>query len=415
MKKIDVIYAAYLKSQIGPSGTLRRINKYRDYFLSRGCDVTIFTPDCYSSPTQQASNVINAKKSTLGLKATIRKKIKALVPHSFVLSALYIYRSYASTKNVCEYYFKQGRTPDVVVFHGDYECFRYIKRVKNPNVKKVVFLHSDGIPFKMDLIYYPKLKGTFMERWLMKVHSTVRDNVDKCVFIAKIGMDNFLNNNPDYPREKCFLLINGIDDLSDEEKNTVREIRNASHNEFKYNLVCTGTLLHRKGQDQVVEALSRIPKDKRKEIHVTFLGNGPLRAELDSMVEQNHLDNNISLLGGVPNTEVFKQLALANIYILMSINEGLPISIIEAMRCSLPVITTDNSGMPEIVRDHYNGLVLETGNVDKLVEVFMNMDQYDWDQYATNSRKRFEEELTFNRMRKEYCDMIDSLFHEVHA
>lgn len=408
MKVIDVINSTMINSQIGPSGTLRRINKYRSSFLDRGYDITIFTPDRYEVKSNEVrTKTVNTK---LGIKVRLKIKIKRLVHKSFFLSALYIYRNYMSTKPLKDYYFKLNRKPDAVVFHGYFECYRFLRYNNNPNVKTVVFLHSDGIPFKMDLIYYPKLKGTFVEKWLMGIHENVINNVNKCVFIAKKGQENFLDMNVGFPIDKCFLLINGIDDFSDQEKTEVLKIRKNSNSTFKYNLVCTGTLLHRKGQDLVVEALSRLTEKQRRNIHVTFLGDGPLKSELESMIASHHLEDNVTLMGGVPNTEVYRHLAAANIYILMSINEGLPISIIEAMRCSLPIITADNSGMPEIVRDGYNGLLLKTGNVDKLAEVLANMDWYDWNQLALNSRNRFENELTFDRMRKEYCDMLDSLF-----
>ena len=92
----------------------------------------------------------------------------------------------------------------------------------------------------------------------------------------------------------------------------------------------------------------------------------------------------------------------------MSNNEGLPISIIEAMRAGLPVISTPVAGIPEQVEPLYNGLLVEP-EAGKLAEVLNNITQYDWKQMGINSRKRFEKEFSFEQMLKSYCDMLDGL------
>lgn len=91
----------------------------------------------------------------------------------------------------------------------------------------------------------------------------------------------------------------------------------------------------------------------------------------------------------------------------MSDNEGLPISIIEAMRAGLPIIATNVAGIPETIDD--NGFLLDLDN-DALFKVLDNLDMYDWDNLGKLSRQKFEKEFLFSRMAKDYCDIMDSLF-----
>lgn len=96
----------------------------------------------------------------------------------------------------------------------------------------------------------------------------------------------------------------------------------------------------------------------------------------------------------------------------MSYNEGLPISIIEAMRAGLPIISTNISGIPELIHtdgESCNGILLEP-NVDQLVNVFCEMSDYDWEKMGKNSRMRFEADYTFEKMKIAYCNMVDSIF-----
>jgi glycosyltransferase involved in cell wall biosynthesis len=91
----------------------------------------------------------------------------------------------------------------------------------------------------------------------------------------------------------------------------------------------------------------------------------------------------------------------------MSKNEGLPISIIEAMRASMMVISTNISGIPELVREGYNGFLMNP-DTDELVECLMNLPETDIEVMGKNSRVRFENEFTFARMEREFCDMYDN-------
>ena len=92
----------------------------------------------------------------------------------------------------------------------------------------------------------------------------------------------------------------------------------------------------------------------------------------------------------------------------MSRSEGLPISIIEALRASLPVISTRIAGIPELVEDNYNGFLLNPSS-EELVNLLSKLPDYDWEQMSRNSREKYEKEFTFERMKREYCDMYDLL------
>jgi glycosyltransferase involved in cell wall biosynthesis len=404
MKKIDVIFSGTLQNAIGPTGTIKRIIKNREYFLGRGYDITVFTSDDCSNniKTVNTNDSVKQKNS----KAKLKEYLKDLVPKSFILSGLYYYRLYLGNKKLTKYYFNQKRSPDIVVFHNVFPCYQFLKTNKNKEIKTVYFMHSDAVPFKMDLIYNPKLKNSWVEGLLMKTHRYIVDNADKFAFIAKIGKDNFLAANPTIDESKTCLLINGIEDFSSNELSDLKSL--IIRKRFKYNLVCTGSILNRKGQAIIVEALNRIDKKILKDIHLTLIGDGPDRVKIEEYVSDNNLIENVTFKGKVKNSEVFKHLAANDIFILMSYNEGLPISIIEGMRSSLAIITTNNSGMPEVVKDGFNGVLLEP-DVNQLVEIFNNMDNYDFETMGINSRLRFEKELTFGRMREEYCDMLDSL------
>lgn len=410
MKQVDIIRPCSINAIIGPIGTLKRILKNKDYFTNRGYNVSLYVDEsiALNRPAELSDvkvSVANAGRKSI--KGRIYDKLKMWGKHIYPIAVFLMENERKVTRRLTNYYIKLDRHPDIVEFHSDAECYEYLKKRREFSAKTVLFLHSDGIPFAMYLVYFPCLKGSryYKKEW-KKIVWTM-ENVDEIVFIAQKGQDNFLKLFPNIDPAKTFVMLNGIDDLTAEQNKEVEAIRSKEY-DFKYRLCCTGTINTRKGHLYIIEALHRISKEKLADIHVDFMGEGPQRTELERLVTQYSLEDHIKFYGSVPNEEVYRHLAEENIYILMSQNEGLPISIIEAMRAGLPVISTKVAGIPEIVKEGYNGLLLQP-STDELVPVLDNLDKYDWDNMGKKSRVRFENELTFDRMRKDFCDMFDSL------
>lgn len=407
MKKIDVVRPGTLKKSIGPSGTLKRIIKNREYFLSRGYDVTIFTHDVFSeeSESNETPTITHTQKSFL---YKLKSRLREYAKHSSWFGAVYIIRDYLNVKKLTLHYLKQNRIVDAVVFHSTFECYQFLRRNKRP-VKTVLFFHSDGIPLKMEKIYYPKMADSCVFRKLHQMEEYVIKNVDQLVFISEIGRNNFLSYYPFIDKNKTIVILNGIEDLTDKEQRTLEE-HIQSQEKFAYRLCCTGTINARKGQSIIVEALHRLDPSILKDIHLTLIGNGPDKFLLEQLVEKYGLPEHVSFVGNVPNDQVYLYLSRATIYILMSYNEGLPISIIEAMRMELPIISTRISGIPELVPEGVNGFLVEP-DIDQLVSILEHIKEYDWAAMGEQSREIFINKFTFDRMKSEYCNMLDHILN----
>lgn len=413
MKEVDIIRPGSINSIIGPVGTLKRILKNQDYFNSRGYDVTVFSQE--SIQIGPIKNPPAAEYSESRIKAGLRHRIGSFLrmraKTNRFIAQWYINRSRKEVERLVDYYISLNRHPDIVEFHSDLECYFYLKKRKDKSAKTVMFLHSDGIPFKMELQYYPCLEGSsFIANLKEEMNYTVK-NVDRIVFIAKIGQQNFLRLYPNRTIENTSVIINGIDDLTEAQLYEVCEIKKNIKSNYKYRLCCTGTINTRKGQRIIIEALHKLPQNLINQIHVDFLGDGGELPILEKLSSDYNLQDHITFYGAVPNVDVFKYLAQNNIYVLMSKNEGLPISIIEAMRAGLPVISTKVSGIPELVKEEYNGFLLNP-DVDELCNLLNKLPQYDWKELGANSRTRFEKEFTFERMEREFCDMFDKVLVE---
>lgn len=403
MIKVDVIWSGSLKGSIGPSGTLRRLLESREYLLKREIDLTVFSVDNHAGDVTPPVFAGSYKLSyRVKFKRYVKKWLMKLSRYSMKISKWMIERLHPGVESLVKDYLSLNRTPDVVVFHSGYEAYVYLQLTNVDNCfKTVAFYHSDGIPEAMTVMYYPIIKGTKYLESLLTRDKFVAKSICHHVFITHIGKVNFLRYYPFVKEEDTSVIVNGINDLKEMPD---YKVDNQSEG-FKYRLCCTGTINNRKGQRIIIEALTMLDENTRKQIHLTLLGSGPDEPMLREMVKKNKIDKNVYFAGNVNNNEIPSYLRLCNIFILMSYNEGLPISILEAMSMGLPVISTNRSGIPETVDVGYNGILINPDSKE-LLEIFNKMDTYKWGEMGINSRKKYEKQFTFERMKVEYSDMI---------
>lgn len=410
MDQLDVVIFGSLSRPMGPSGTMRRILKNKEYFDSRGYNMSIYSSDGLVSDYDmvQKMRTESAPIPREGIICAVKKYIRSKVKGSFLLSLLFYRRDVLNQYSVVKHYLKLDRIPIIISFHSIDSCYYFLRHNKK-DIKVVLFFHSDAIPFKMISYNYPILEGTIINKWHNKVIEYCITRVDKCVFISQIGMDNFKNFYPFIPIDKLSLVINGIEDFTENEKLCLKEFR-ATERPL-HRLCCVGTINGRKGQQLICEALALVFKTSLSNIHVTFIGDGSEKNNLINYCKEHGIESNVSFVGTVPNSDVYKYLAKSSIYILMSYNEGLPISVIEAMRAGLPIISTNISGIPELIHtdgDFVNGILLNP-DAKELIYILNSLDDYDWKVMGENSRERYYSDYTFARMREEYCNMVDSI------
>ncbi|MEA3041690.1 MAG: teichuronic acid biosynthesis glycosyltransferase TuaC [Sphingomonadales bacterium] len=109
-------------------------------------------------------------------------------------------------------------------------------------------------------------------------------------------------------------------------------------------IVTAGALLARKGPDLAIKALALIPGAT-----LIFVGDGPLRPELDLLARRLRVDDRVRFLGGRPHDEMPRWLATADVTLLPTVSEGLANVWVESLACGTPVVTTDVGGAGEVI------------------------------------------------------------------
>ena len=130
-------------------------------------------------------------------------------------------------------------------------------------------------------------------------------------------------------------------------------------------LICVGRLCEAKGQLLLVEAAARL-RAKGIKLDLVLAGDGPLRAQIESVIAGHGLGDSVRITGWISSDIVRNEILASRALVLPSFAEGLPVVIMEAMALRRPVLSTFVAGIPELVRDGENGWLFPSGSIDEL-------------------------------------------------
>jgi len=122
-------------------------------------------------------------------------------------------------------------------------------------------------------------------------------------------------------------------------------------------VVCVGRLVSAKGQYVLLQACDELRR-RGMRLHVTFLGDGPERPALEAAAADLGLGEIVTFAGAVGQDLVHSHLNRADMMVLPSFAEGLPVVLMEAMAKEIPCISTRIMGIPELIQDGVNGFLV---------------------------------------------------------
>ena len=169
-------------------------------------------------------------------------------------------------------------------------------------------------------------------------------------------------------------------------------------------LLMVARLVEKKGVDVALDAMRRL-RDRGCDVELRIVGDGPERTRIEGLIRNWQLTN-VALLGALEHALTRHEFSQAHLYIQPSITaasgdqEGIPVSLMEAMAGGLPVISTRHSGIPELVIDGQTGHLTAECDAEGLAAAIerLTRDGVSAERFAQAARARVEQE--FDRARQ---------------
>ena len=149
-------------------------------------------------------------------------------------------------------------------------------------------------------------------------------------------------------------------------------------------MICVCRLSPKKGLDLAIRACAKL-RDNNVEFLFEIVGDGPQRQHLEELIRQLDLEDSVKLIGARPNDQLTKLLGEASVFFMPCVKtpsgdmDGIPVAMMEAMACEVPVVSTAISGIPELVDDKVNGRLVpgpDTGALSGVLnELLGDMDK----------------------------------------
>jgi glycosyltransferase involved in cell wall biosynthesis len=133
-----------------------------------------------------------------------------------------------------------------------------------------------------------------------------------------------------------------------------------------------GRIGERKGAFDLIHAFASIPAEEKSKAKLVIAGDGDVE-KARSLIQTLNLIDYITIFDWVNQEKRDELLAKADVFVLPSYNEGLPMALLEAMSWGLAVITTRVGGIPEVVTQNHNGLLINPGEIKQLSEAMESL------------------------------------------
>lgn len=156
------------------------------------------------------------------------------------------------------------------------------------------------------------------------------------------------------PKRKIFVVGNGYDGgiIQELAKPQLKaEIKRLKR------IICVANMRPEKDHVTLLKGFREIAA-KYPDIELHIIGDGPLRSQLELFCSENNLSSKVIFEGVKSHEEAVRAIAESTIFVLTSVEEGLPTVLVEAMALGKPVIATTVGGIPEIVKDGVNGILI---------------------------------------------------------
>lgn len=259
--------------------------------------------------------------------------------------------------------FLQVNNIKVAHFHYGTDCGIFYPLLKKLNIPSVVsFYGYDCSSFPTEYFGYGSIY--LKNRVFKNATAVLAMSPDMKVDLMKAGC----------PEEKIIVHYYGTD--------CQKFYYEREYNEKKtVNLMILASLVPQKGHLFLLQSLLKLKEAGVQNWHLRIVGNGELEESLENFVKENKLSEEVTFVGPVNygSPEMMREYTQADVFVHPSViaengdKEGIPGTVIEAMSCGLPIVSTYHAGIPYVIENNKTGLLVKEWDLDALGSAIKSM------------------------------------------
>ncbi len=164
-------------------------------------------------------------------------------------------------------------------------------------------------------------------------------------------------------------------------------------------LLHVGRFVRQKGHMHLLRAVQELTRRGLK-FKLLLLGQGPMRAELESFLGLHHLDELVKICAPVSHPELLKVLQASDLFVFPSVSEGFGMAAGEAMCMGVPVVASNLPGIASLIEDEVSGVLVPPGDPEALATAIERLATDPATRYrlAAEARKRIEQEFSIEKI-----------------
>lgn len=266
------------------------------------------------------------------------------------------YRNFVQLIKKCDLVHAHGH-----VYMSSYMAGKVAKKYKKPFI---VTQHNTFIDYQSILNILEHLNDLTVGKSVLKC-------ADRVIVVSKKTMEYVLKLGAD--KSKTSVIYNGVDTDYFHPMNKEESRKKLGLPKNRKIILSVRRLVYKNGLDTLIESVPLLTRD-HPDLLFVVAGKGPSRKLIEDRVKELGIDANIKLTGFVPDRLLPVYYDAADYFILPSASgEGLPLVLLEAMACGLPVIATTVGGTPEIIKHMKNGVLVPPRNPEAMAETMAKL------------------------------------------
>ncbi len=234
---------------------------------------------------------------------------------------------------------------------------------------------------------------------------------DKIICVSDI-VKKFANETQRINAKKLITIHNGIDSEYTVSEKRTSGLRKVLDIPADHSIICTiAHMEEHKGIKYLLESASLLLQS-RNDISFLLVGEGALKEELKILSTDLKIEKNVIFTGERSN--IPEILSLTDIFVLPSLREGMPLTILEAMDCGKPIIATNVGGVPEIVKDGVTGILVSPKDPEALYSAMNELldDRKRQEKMGRNGKRVCNESFSSKTMVGKIEDLYDFLINK---